>query len=74
MRVCAAPCTQAEMDRLLGPNATGYLSPYALEEHERLCREGALGVFAAMATMGRRSEVVRVRALLLEELDDAKIR
>lgn len=62
------------MDRLLGPNATGYLSPPSFEEHEGLCREGGLGVFDAMATMGRRSEVSRVRALLLEELDDAKIR
>ncbi|CAM9711949.1 unnamed protein product [Ectocarpus sp. 12 AP-2014] len=65
---------KAEMDRLLGPKATGYLSPPAFEEHEGLCREGGLGVFDAMATMGRRSEVSRVRALLLEELDDAKIR
>eukprot|EP00903_Cladosiphon_okamuranus_P015166 g14023.t1 len=65
---------KAEMDRQLGPNATGYLSPPSFEEHERLCREGALGVFGAMATMGRRSEILRVRALLLEELEDAKIR
>lgn len=59
---------------MLGPNATGYLSPSAFEEHERLCREGGVGVFRAMATMGRRSEVLRVRALLMEELEDAKIR
>lgn len=62
------------MDQLLGPNATGYLSPVAFEEHERLCREGGLGVFTAMATMGRRSEVLRVRALLMDELEDAKLR
>lgn len=66
--------TQAEMDRLFGPNATAYLSPPAFEEHERLCREGGLGVFDAMATMGRRSEVLRVRTILVEELDDAKAR
>ncbi|CAM9326299.1 unnamed protein product [Pylaiella littoralis] len=65
---------KAEMDQLLGPNATGYLSPVAFEEHERLCREGGLGVFTAMATMGRRSEVLRVRALLMDELEDAKLR
>ena len=67
-------CSQAEMDHLLGPDATGYLSPPALEVHEGLCREGALGVFDAMATMGRRSEILRVRALLLDELDEAHVR
>ena len=62
------------MDRLLGPDATGYLTPPALESHESLCREGAMGVFDAMATMGRRSEILRVRALLLDELDEAHVR
>ncbi|CAM9916233.1 unnamed protein product [Laminaria digitata] len=62
------------MDRLLGPDATGYLSPPALEAHEGLCREGGMGVFDAMATMGRRSEILRVRALLLDELDEAHVR
>ena len=72
MRACVY--MQAEMDHQLGPNATGYLSPPAFEDHERLCREGALGVFGAMATMGRHSEILRVKTLLLEELEDAKIR
>lgn len=65
---------KAEMDQQLGPKVTGYLSPSAFEEHEQLCREGAMGVFDSMADMGRRSEILRVRALLLEELNDAKIR
>lgn len=72
--LCGTPACQAEMDLLLGPKATGFLSETAFEEHEGLCREGGLCVFDAMATMGRRSEIVRVRALLLEELDDAKTR
>lgn len=62
------------MDLLLGPKATGFLSATAFEEHEGLCREGGMGVFDAMATMGRRSEIRRVRAVLVEELDDAKTR
>ena len=62
------------MDHLLGPDATGYLTPPALEVHEGLCREGGMGVFDAMATMGRRSEILRVRALLLDELDEAHVR
>ncbi|CAM9437452.1 unnamed protein product [Scytosiphon promiscuus] len=65
---------KAEMDHLLGPNAKTFLSPPVFEEHERLCREGGLGVFDAMATMGRSMEIARVRSLLLEELDDAKTR
>lgn len=62
------------MDHLVGPKATDHISPQAFENHERLCREGCLGVFNAMATMGRPSEVSRVRELLMEELEDAKIR
>ena len=62
------------MDQRLGPKAAGHLSSEAFGEHERRCREGAFGLFDAMATMGRRSEILRVRELLLEELDDAKSR
>lgn len=65
---------QSEMDSRVGPKATGYLTPEAFEEHETLCRSGSFGVFDTMATMGRRSEIVRVRSLLLDELNDAKIR
>lgn len=62
------------MDKLVGPKASEYLSKDGFEQHEVRCREGSLGVFDAMATMGRRSESLRVRSILLEELDDAKIR
>lgn len=62
------------MDRVLGPKATSFLTKVLFSEHEGLCREGAMGVFDAMATMGRRSEIMRVRLLLLEELEDAKSR
>lgn len=62
------------MDRLVGPKATSYTSKEAFEEHERLCRQGSFTIFDTMATMGRRSEVMRVRALLLDELNDSSIR
>lgn len=62
------------MDMVVGPKATSFLAKAMFSEHEGLCREGAMRVFDAMATMGRRSEIMRVRLLLLEELEDAKTR
>lgn len=62
------------MDRYVGPKATSFLSREAFEQHEGLCRQGSIGVFDSMATMGRSSEIVRVRVLLKEDLEDAKIR
>lgn len=62
------------MDARIGPKGKDYLSSQAFEKLDMLCKTAALCECDARTTMGSHAGVLRVRTLLEEELNDARVR
>ena len=48
----------------------GYIQAAALDEHNALCREAALGKYSSIATIGPAEEIAQYRKQLLEQMDE----